>query len=80
MAVRRMINPSLSFVKLGRWTEQRCSPDHRGGQGEMNRLNDSEALDTFRQTVARIVRRLLEEEQEQQQHQQEEENACHSNA
>ena len=45
----------------------------------MNRMNDSEALDTFRQTVARIVRRLVEEGQEQQQ-QQEEEKPCHSSA
>ena len=75
MAVRKMINPSLSFVKLGHWTEQRCSPNHRGGRGDMNRLNDSEALDTFRQTVARIVRRLLEEGEGQQQ---EQGKPCHS--
>ena len=37
----------------------------------MNRINDSEALDTFRQTVARIVRRLVEEGEEQQQQQEE---------
>ena len=43
----------------------------------MNRINDSEALDTFCQTVARIVRRLLEECEEQQQ-QQEEGKPCHS--
>jgi hypothetical protein len=59
-----MIKPSLSFVKLGRWTEQRCSPHQEGGQ-EMNRINDSEAVDTFRQVVARIVRRLLEEGERQ---------------
>jgi len=41
----------------------------------MNRLNDSEALDTFRQTVARIVRRLLEEGEGQQQ---EQGKPCHS--
>ena len=47
----------------------------------MNRINDSEALDTFCQTVARIARRLLEEgEEQQQQQQQEEENPCHSSA
>jgi hypothetical protein len=47
----------------------------------MNRLNDSEALDTFRQTVARIVRRLLEEGEEKQQVQQQEKgNPCHSDA
>jgi hypothetical protein len=80
MAVRRMINPSLSFVKLGHWTEQRCSPDRRGGREEMNRLNDSEALDTFRQTVARIVRRLLEEGEGQQEQQQEKGKPCHSDA
>ena len=45
----------------------------------MNRINDSEALDTFCQTVARIARRLLEEGEEQQQ-QQEEGNPCHSTA
>jgi hypothetical protein len=45
----------------------------------MNRINDSAALDTFCQTVARIVRRLVEEGQEQQQ-QQEEEKPCHSSA
>ncbi len=45
----------------------------------MNRINDSEALDTFRQTVARIVRRLVEEGEEQQQ-QQEEGKPCHSSA
>lgn len=44
----------------------------------MNRINDSEALDTFLQTVARIVRRLLEEGEEQQQ--QKEGNPCHSSA
>ena len=43
----------------------------------MNRINDSEALDTFRQTVARIVRRLVEDNKEQQQ-QQEEGKPCHS--
>jgi hypothetical protein len=43
----------------------------------MNRINDSEALDTFRQTVARIVRRLVEEGEEQQ-NQQEEGKPCHS--
>ena len=43
----------------------------------MNRINDSEALDTFRQTVARIVRRLVEDREEQQQ-QQEEGKPCHS--
>jgi hypothetical protein len=80
MAVRRMINPSLSFVKLGHWTEQRCSPDRRGGREEMNRLNDSEALDTFRQTVARIVRRLLEEDDEQHKSQEEDRKSCHSGA
>ena len=79
MAVRKMINPSLSFVKLGHWTEQRCSPNHRGGRGDMNRLNDSEALDTFRQTVARIVRRLLEEGEEQQKSE-EDGKSCHSDA
>jgi hypothetical protein len=42
----------------------------------MNRINDSEALDTFRQTVARIVRRLVEDSKEQQQ--QEEGKPCHS--
>ena len=36
----------------------------------MNHINDSEAVDTFRQTVARIMRRLLEERQEQQQQRQ----------
>jgi transposase len=46
----------------------------------MNRINDSEALDTFRQTVARIVRRLLEEGEDQQQQQQKEGKPCHSNA
>ena len=46
----------------------------------MNRINDSEALDTFCQTVARIARRLLEEGEEQQQQRQEEENPCHSSA
>ena len=44
----------------------------------MNRINDSEALDAFCQTVARIARRLLEEDEEQQQ--QEEEKPCHSSA
>jgi hypothetical protein len=44
----------------------------------MNHMNDNEAVDTFRQTVARIVRRLLEEGEEQQQQQQEEEKPCHS--
>jgi Arc/MetJ family transcription regulator len=45
----------------------------------MNHMNDDEAVDTFRQTVARIVRRLLDERQEeQQQQQQEEEIPCHS--
>jgi hypothetical protein len=44
----------------------------------MNRINDSEATDTFRQTVARIVRRLLEEGEEQQQ--QEKRKPCHSSA
>ena len=38
----------------------------------MNHMNDNEAVDTFRQTVARIVRRLLEEGQEEQQQQQQE--------
>jgi hypothetical protein len=42
----------------------------------MNHMNDNEAVDTFRQTVARIVRRLLEEGEEQQQ--QEEKKPCHS--
>jgi hypothetical protein len=46
----------------------------------MNRLNDSEALDTFRQTVARIVRRLLEEGEGQQEQLQEKEKPCHSDA
>jgi hypothetical protein len=48
----------------------------------MNHMNDSEAVDTFHQTVARIVRRLLEERQEeqQQQRQQEKRTSCHSNA
>ena len=46
----------------------------------MNRMNDSEAMDTFCQTVARIARRLLEENEEQQQQQQEEEQPCHSSA
>ncbi len=49
----------------------------------MNRMNDSEALDAFRQTVARIVRRLLEEDKEPRQQQQQEEKvgeACHSSA
>jgi len=45
----------------------------------MNRINDSEALDTFLQMVARIVRRLLEEGEEQQQ-QKEEGKPCHSSA
>jgi len=45
----------------------------------MNRLNDSEALDTFRQTVARIVRRLLEEGEEQQKSE-EDGKSCHSDA
>ena len=45
----------------------------------MNHMNDSEALDTFRQTVARIVQRLLEQDQEQQQRK-EEGKPCHSNA
>ena len=43
----------------------------------MNRINDSEALDTFRQTVARILRRLVEDSKDQQQ-QQEEGKPCHS--
>jgi hypothetical protein len=30
----------------------------------MNNMSDSEALDSFRQTVAGIVRRLMEEQQE----------------
>ena len=47
----------------------------------MNHMNDNEAVDTFRQTVARIVRRLLEERQEEQQPQQQEKKApCHSAA
>ncbi|MCL7453310.1 MAG: hypothetical protein M8467_09700 [Anaerolineae bacterium] len=46
----------------------------------MNRLNDSEALDTFRQTVARIARRLLEEGEKQQVQQQEKGKPCHSDA
>jgi hypothetical protein len=45
----------------------------------MNHMTDNEAVDTFRQTVARIVRRLLEERQEEQQ-QQGEAIPCHSNA
>lgn len=46
----------------------------------MNRLNDSEALDTFRQTVARIVRRLLEEGKGQQEQHQEKVKPCRSDA
>lgn len=47
----------------------------------MNHMNDNEAVDTFRQTVARIVRRLLEERQEEQQQQHQEKKApCHSAA
>ena len=48
----------------------------------MNHMNDNEAVDTFRQAVARIVRRLLEErqEEEQQQQQQEKKAPCHSAA
>ena len=47
----------------------------------MNHMNDNEAVDTFRQTVARIVRRLLEERQEEQQPQQQEKKApCRSAA
>ena len=46
----------------------------------MNHMNDNEAVDTFRQTVARIVRRLLEERQEQQPQHQEKKAPCHSAA
>ena len=48
----------------------------------MNHMTDNEAVDTFRQTVARIVRRLLEEKQEEQQQQRQQEEAipCHSSA
>jgi hypothetical protein len=46
----------------------------------MNRMNDTEALEAFRQTIARIVRRLLEEGEQQQQQQQKEGKPCYSNA
>ena len=46
----------------------------------MNHMNDSEAVDTFLQTVARIVRRLQEERQEKQHQPQDEESPCHFSA
>lgn len=48
----------------------------------MNTINDSEALDSFQQTVARIVRRLLEEGEDGRQAQEVEgeEKPCRSNA
>ena len=74
-----MINPSLSFVKWATGPSSAALQTNVEGE-KMNRLNDSEALDTFQQTVARIVRRLLEEGEEQQQQQQKEGKPCHSNA
>jgi hypothetical protein len=48
----------------------------------MNNINDSEALDSFQQTVARIVRRLLDESENgmQEQKAEREEKSCRSNA
>ena len=48
---------------MGHRTEQRAALQTIK-EGTMNNMSDSEALDSFRQTVAGIVRRLMEEQQE----------------